>query len=33
MEIWKVSNWDYDTQKEVMDKTMNYSSYDWPEGN
>lgn len=33
MEIYKVNNWDYDSQKEGMDKTMYYSSYDWPEVN
>lgn len=33
MEIWKANNWDYDKQKEGMDKTMNDSSYEWPEVN
>lgn len=32
MEILKVNNQDYDSQK-GKDNTMNYSSYDWPESN
>lgn len=33
MEILKVNKQDYDNQKKGKDNTMNYSSYDWPEGN
>lgn len=32
-EILKVNKQDYDCQKEGKDTMINYSSYDWPEGN